>query len=117
MDIALKRAYEMPTKEDGSRILVDRLWPRGIRKEDLALDDWPKEVAPSNELRKWYQHDAEKWDEFKERYFRELSDKGDIWQPILQKAKLGKVTLIYSAKNTDYNNAIALREFLLSHSS
>ena len=110
--IQVKRAYEPPSKSDGARFLVERLWPRGVKKENLQVEDWLKDVAPSNELRRWFQHDPAKWKEFRQRYFRELSEHGDAWQPLLARARRGRVTLVYSAHGTEHNNAIALKEFL-----
>jgi uncharacterized protein YeaO (DUF488 family) len=113
--IAIKRAYEASAKTDGKRFLVDRLWPRGVKKEDLAIKAWLKDVAPSNELRQWYHHDEDQWDEFRRRYFAELKENPDAWQPLLEAAREGTLTLIYSAKNEDHNNAVALKEFLEEH--
>jgi uncharacterized protein YeaO (DUF488 family) len=110
--IAIKRAYDAVNKADGARFLVDRLWPRGVKKEALAIKSWLKDAAPSNELRKWYHHDLDQWDEFRRRYFAELKDNPDAWQPLLEAAHDGKVTLVYSAKHEDHNNAEALKEFL-----
>lgn len=110
--IQVKRAYERPSNDDGARFLVERLWPRGVRKENLRIEDWLKEVAPSSDLRQWFQHDAAKWDEFRRRYFRELEKHADAWQPLLARARRGRVTLVYSARDTEHNNAVALKEFL-----
>jgi uncharacterized protein YeaO (DUF488 family) len=109
--IKVKRVYDLPTKEDGSRILVDRIWPRGLKKEDLKLDDWIKEVAPSTELRKWFAHQPEKWEEFKKKYFVELKKKRNLCEELLTKRE-NNITLLYSAKDKRHNQAIALREFL-----
>ena len=110
--IQIKRAYEAADVEDGVRFLVDRLWPRGVRKEALSMEAWLKETAPSNELRHWYHHDPDQWDEFRRRYFKELEANPDAWQPILKAARRGAVTLLYSSKHTEHNNAVALKEFL-----
>lgn len=110
--IAIKRAYEAASKADGARFLVDRLWPRGVKKEDLAIKAWVKDAAPSNELRQWYHHDVDQWDEFRRRYFAELKENPEAWEPLLEAAREGTVTLVYSAKNEDHNNAVALKEFL-----
>lgn len=110
--IAIKRAYEPASKADGARFLVDRLWPRGVKKEALSIKSWLKDVAPSSELRKWYHHDEGRWDEFRRRYFAELKVNPDAWQPLLEAAREGAVTLVYSAKHEDHNNALALKEFL-----
>jgi len=114
--IGLKRAYEPVSRADGVRLLVERLWPRGIAKADLRLDEWLKEVAPSTELRQWFGHDPGKWDEFRRRYFRELDSRPDAWRPILSAARGGRaVTLIYSSHDTEHNNAVALRDYLRAH--
>jgi uncharacterized protein YeaO (DUF488 family) len=110
MEIKLKRVYEKSTKEDGTRILVDRLWPRGLAKQKARVDIWLKEIAPSTELRKWFHHDPEKWKEFKRRYRLELKSRGEQIE-ILQKAlKKGTVTLVYGAKDTEHNEALVLKE-------
>jgi uncharacterized protein YeaO (DUF488 family) len=110
--IQIKRAYEPPSKDDGERFLVDRLWPRGVKKENLQVEAWLKDVAPSGELRQWFQHDPAKWDEFRRRYFRELEKHSEAWQPLLARARRGRVTLVYSAHDTEHNDAVALKEFL-----
>lgn len=112
MPIHVKRAYEPPAQSDGRRVLVDRVWPRGIKKEDLRLDDWVRDVAPSTALRKWYNHDRAKWDEFKKRYFEELDAKPQSVDRIRRVAAEGTVTLVFSAKDSDYNNAVALSEYV-----
>lgn len=112
MEIRTKRAYDDPGPEDGVRILVDRLWPRGVSKEKARIDLWPKEIAPSNELRKWYHHDPDKWEEFKERYFAELDEGPEGLDELLEKVRQGPVTFVYSSKETEYNNAQALREYV-----
>ena len=100
---------------DGVRLLVERLWPRGIAKADLRLDGWLKDVAPSTELRKWFGHDPDKWDEFRRRYFRELDSRPEAWKPILSAARRETVTLVYSSHDTQRNNAVALRDYLHAH--
>jgi uncharacterized protein YeaO (DUF488 family) len=110
--IRVKRVYEKPEASDGSRFLVDRLWPRGLKKNDLALDGWFKEVAPSDHLREWFGHDPRKWQEFRRRYFEELSAKAETWAPILERARESTVTLLYGARDAEHNNAMALRDFL-----
>ena len=111
--IKIKRIYETPAKEDGFRILVDRLWPRGLTKEKAKVDLWLKEIAPSNDLRKWFAHDPEKWKEFKNRYEKELKDKQDLLRKIKQMEKeKGVVTILYSTKEIEFNNAVALSGFL-----
>lgn len=110
-NIKTKRVYEPFEKDDGFRVLIDRLWPRGIRKEDAHIDEWIKEISPSDELRKWYSHDPEKWKEFKKRYYNELRDKGSLLSTLVNRE--GKtITLIFSSKELKYNNAEALKEYL-----
>jgi len=118
MDIRIKRAYEDAARSDGPRILVDRIWPRNVAKEDADLEAWLKGLAPSTELRKWFDHDPEKWKEFRQRYLKELkaSKEGDTadalkeLQAILKEHK--RITLVFAAKDTEHNNAVALRDFL-----
>jgi uncharacterized protein YeaO (DUF488 family) len=110
--LKLKRAYDPASKADGTRILVERLWPRGLSKEQVHADEWLKDVGPSTDLRKWFGHDPEKWPQFRVRYFRELDARPETWQPIVSKARRGTVTLIYSSHDTAHNNAVALREYL-----
>ena len=112
MTIKLKRVYEKPEKSDGTRILVDRLWPRGLTKEKAALDLWLKQVAPSTELRKWFGHDPKKWKEFRSRYRRELKKHLDELEQILKKARKGSVTLLYGARDQEHNEAIVLKQVL-----
>jgi len=110
--IKIKRAYDPPARGDGKRLLVDRLWPRGMTKEKLRLADWLKDVAPSNALRKQFHHDPARWDEFQRRYFAELDAHPEAWQPILQAARRGTVTLVYGARDAERNNAVALKAYL-----
>jgi uncharacterized protein YeaO (DUF488 family) len=110
--IKVKRAYDVPSKTDGVRFLVDRLWPRGVTKSSLDVMAWLKDASPSNELRKRFHHDPEQWDEFRRHYFAELKKSPAAWSPILEAARTGTVTLVYGAKDTEHNNAIALMEFL-----
>jgi uncharacterized protein YeaO (DUF488 family) len=107
-----KRVYEPAEPGDGIRFLVDRLWPRGIKKEKLEMKVWLKDVAPGPELRKWFAHDPAKWQEFQKRYRNELEANPDGWQPILEAAQRGDVTLLYSARDTEHNSAVLLKEFL-----
>ena len=107
----VKRVYDQPLKEDGFRILVDRLWPRGLSKEKAKVDLWVKEIAPSDSLRKWFAHDPGKWDEFRTRYFSEL-DKNKESLSILAGQADQPVTLLYGAREEKFNNAVALREYL-----
>jgi len=113
--IQLERAYDAESSTDGTRFLVERLWPRGAKKTSLKIESWLKDVAPSTKLRKWFSHDPAKWDEFRHRYFDELKANPDAWQPILQAARQGTVTLVYSSHDTEHNNAVALQEFLQQH--
>ncbi len=110
--IEIKRVYEAPSKTDGVRILVDRLWPRGIKKEELVLDDWIKEIAPSTELRKWFNHDPAKFKEFEKRYIEELNENKEVWLPLIEKYLKGKVTLLYSAHDPEFNQASCLKDYL-----
>jgi uncharacterized protein YeaO (DUF488 family) len=110
--IKIKRIYDTPTPDDGIRILVDRLWPRGLSKEKAKVDLWLKEIAPSNELRKWYAHDPKKWAELRKRYFNDLDTKRELVNQIVQKMKEGDVTLLYSSKEEKINNAVALKEYI-----
>ena len=110
--IKVKRAYDRVERGDGKRFLVDRLWPRGVMKGDLHIEGWLKDVAPSNELRKWFGHDPARWDEFQRLYFAELDAEPEAWQPILKVARRGNVTLLYGARDTEHNNAVALKEYL-----
>lgn len=110
--IRIKRVYEAAQEEDGVRILVDRLWPRGISKEKAAIDKWMKEIAPSDKLRKWFSHDPKKWKQFKERYLKELESKTDLIEELRHPSKKGTLTLLYSAKDELHNQALVLKEFL-----
>lgn len=110
--IKLKRVYDPADSDDGTRFLVERLWPRGVKKTELKLHDWLKDVAPSSALRRWFGHDPEKWDEFRRRYFRELSGNVEALEPILKASRRGPVTFVYSSRDTEHNNAVALREYL-----
>jgi len=110
MSLKIKRIYDEPVKTDGYRILVDRLWPRGLTKEKAKVDLWLKEVAPSNELRQWYSHDPNKWQEFKNRYFKELMSKKELIDLIRKQKRI--VTLLFGSKELKLNNAVALKEYL-----
>lgn len=112
--IEVKRIYEPPSRSDGIRLLVERLWPRGMKKEVAELDGWLREVAPSTELRKWFNHDPSKWAEFRRRYHAELDQHPDTWLPIIDAAQKGKVTLLFSSHDTEHNNVIALKAYLES---
>ncbi len=110
--IKVKRVYDPVEPDDGKRFLVERLWPRGIKKEALAMDGWLKEVAPSDRLRRWFGHDPKKWEEFRRRYFAELEAHPEAWRPLLDAARAGNVTLLFSARDLIHNNAVALQAFL-----
>jgi len=111
--IVVKRIYEPPDTGDGCRVLVDRLWPRGLSREKAAIDHWLKDLAPSNELRRWYGHDPDKWDEFRRRYRAELDANPSVLEPLLQLIRTEPVTcLLFSSRNETHNNAVALAEFL-----
>jgi len=110
--IQLKRVYDPPSSTDGTRFLIERLWPRGMKKISLRLDAWLKEVGPSTELRQWFSHDPKKWDLFRRRYFSELRQNAELWAPILKAARRGPVTLLFSSHDTEHNNALALKAFL-----
>lgn len=112
MDIRLKRAYDPPAKSDGCRILVERLWPRGVAKADARIDLWAKETAPSTELRQWFAHDVEKWPEFRRRYFAELRAREEALEAIRERLRAGPVTFVFGAREERYNNAVALAEYL-----
>jgi uncharacterized protein YeaO (DUF488 family) len=115
--IQLKRVYEEPEAHDGVRFLIERLWPRGIRKADLVMNGWEKEAGPSDELRKWFSHDPEKWTEFQHRYFAELDTRPEAWTRSLEAAQRGTVTLLYSSHDTEHNNAVALKRYLEAKAS
>ncbi len=110
--IKIKRTYEPAEKADGKRFLVERLWPRGMKKESLKMQAWLKDVAPSPELRRWFSHDPAKWAEFQKRYRAELEAHPEAWQPLLAAARQGDVTLLYSARDTEHNSARLLKQFL-----
>ena len=110
--IQIKRVYEKPTETDGRRILVDRLWPRGLSKEEAKIDLWLKEIAPSSELRRWYQHDPKKWIKFKNRYTSELKSNPNEVDKIIEEVNAGSVTFLYSSKEQQLNNAIVLKEYI-----
>ena len=110
--VSLKRAYEKAAASDGIRFLVERLWPRGVKKTDLQVNAWLKDVAPSDALRRWFGHDPNKWNEFRQRYFAELDGHPEACEPIRIAASHGRVTLVYSAHDQEHNNAVALKEYL-----
>jgi len=112
--IAIKRAYDPPSRADGSRILVDRLWPRGVKKEDAQVEEWMRELGPSNELRKFFGHDAARWQEFRRRYLVELGrpKAAPLLAELLRMARSGTLTLVYSAKDQEHNQAVVIKELL-----
>jgi uncharacterized protein YeaO (DUF488 family) len=111
--IRLKRAYEPPAPDDGARVLIDRLWPRGVKKEDAAIDEWLKEVAPSDALRKWFGHDPARWQEFQRRYQSEVGQHPGAFERLRALARRGQITLVYSAHDEAHNNAVVLKDLLL----
>ena len=112
MPVRIKRIYEPPEPGDGFCVFIDRLWPRGLKKEDAHFDVWLKELAPSTELRRWFGHDPERWEEFKVRYFRELDEEPEAVAEVTRRATAGTVTLVFGAKAERYSNAAALKEYL-----
>ena len=112
MSIRLKRVYDEPAKADGHRVLVDRLWPRGLTKREAQIDEWLKEIAPSTALRQWYKHDSDKWQEFKKKYAAELDEHREQVAKLAQEARKRTVTFLFSAKDIERNNAVALREYI-----
>lgn len=117
MPVSIKRAYEAPSDQDGVRVLVDRLWARGVSKAAARIDKWLKDLAPSDDLRKWFGHDPARWDAFKARYFKELSGRAEPLAELRKLARRGPVTLVYAAKDAEHNNAVALREILVRRPS
>jgi len=115
-NIRLKRAYEPPANGDGRRMLVDRLWPRGVSKADAAIDEWVKEIAPSTKLRKWFGHDPDRWNEFRKRYALEVREQSEQLAELRRLARKGLLTLVYSARDEAHNDAVALRQILLGRS-
>ncbi len=112
MPILLKRVYEKPSPEDGKRVLVERLWPRGLKKEDSKIDEWLKDLAPSTELRKWYAHDPSKWTQFKEKYWKELEQNEDQLSKLSKESKQHTITFVFASKEEKLNNAAALKEYI-----
>ncbi len=117
MSIAIKRVYDLCSPDDGYRVLIDRIWPRGVAKEEAAIDLWLKEVAPSPALRKWFSHDPAKWTAFRARYSEELSEHHAFLTPLARRARRGRVTLVYASKEERLNNAVALKGYLQTHFS
>jgi uncharacterized protein YeaO (DUF488 family) len=112
MSSLLRRAYETPSRSDGFRILVERLWPRGLSKWDAKIDLWPKDVTPSTELRRWFNHEPDKWVEFKRRYFKELHARRESLEPIVDRVGAGRVTFVFASRELRFNNAVALKEYM-----
>jgi uncharacterized protein YeaO (DUF488 family) len=112
-NVKLKRAYDPPTRDDGTRILVDRLWPRGVSKQHAAIDQWMKEIAPSTSLRKWFSHDPARWAEFRRRYAKEVRDQPELLEQLRGLARKGPVTLVYAARDIEHNDAVELRDLIL----
>ena len=110
--LRIKRIYDSPAAEDGNRVLVDRLWPRGLTKEGARVDEWLKEIAPSDELRKWFDHDPARWEEFRTRYREELKTQVGLLDKLRGEARKGTVTLLFAAKDAEHNNAVVLKEML-----
>ena len=110
--IRIKRIYDPPSPDDGRRVLIDRLWPRGVARDEAKLDEWLKEVAPSDELRKWFGHDPARWEEFRSRYREELASHGELLDRLRAEARKETVTLLFAAKDEEHNNAVVLKELL-----
>ncbi len=110
--IRVKRVYDPPSARDGRRFLVDRLWPRGVKRDALSLVDWLKDIAPRDTLRRWFAHKPSRWDTFQRRYAAELDRRPEVWRPLLQAARKRTVTLLYSARDHEHNNAVALKTYL-----
>jgi uncharacterized protein YeaO (DUF488 family) len=112
MTAKIKRVYEEAAAGDGRRVLVDRLWPRGIKKENARIDEWLREIAPTNELRQWFGHDPAKWAEFRKRYRRELAEQAPLVERLRRQTRQGTITLLYSAKDEEHNNAVVLKDLV-----
>lgn len=112
VEIAIKRVYNQARSADGARVLVDKVWPRGVRKSDLEMDAWYKDLAPSTDLRKWFNHDAEKWSKFRKDYLKELTAQRALAKKLLEEQKRGRITLLYAAKDESHNHALVLRDYL-----
>lgn len=110
--VKIKRVYDPLSSEDGIRILIDRLWPRGIKKEEAKIDEWMKEIAPTTDLRKWFSHDPAKWPEFRKRYITELKNKSELFERLRSEAKKGTITLLFAAKDAEHSNAVILKEVI-----
>ena len=112
MGVRVKRVYDQPAKADGYRVLVDRVWPRGLKKSEARIDEWLREIAPSTALRKWFKHDPDKWKEFKKKYSAELDDHREQVEKLVREARKRTITLLFSARDTEHNNAVALKEYI-----
>jgi len=112
MAVRMKRAYDRPERSDGYRVLIDRIWPRGVSKQEARLDEWARELAPSSELRRWFGHDPAKFDEFRRRYRNELAEHEEKLRELRRRARNGPLTLVYSARDTEHNDAVVLTELL-----
>lgn len=110
--IKIKRIFDTPLKDDGKMLLVDRLWPMGINKEKAKIDEWLKDIAPSDELRKWFSHEPSRWQEFRKRYKKELEERGELLERLRGEAEKGDITLLYAAKDREHNNAVVLKEVI-----
>ena len=110
--IRTKRAYDRPAPADGTRFLVDHLWPRGVKRPSLKIKAWVRQASPSTALRKWFAHDSARWAEFRRKYFAELNQKPEAWEPLLKAARERDITLVYGARDTEHNNAVALQTYL-----
>jgi len=110
--VRVKRVYDQPAKADGYRVLVDRVWPRGLKKSEARIDEWLREIAPSTALRKWFKHDPDKWKEFKKKYSAELDDHREQVEKLVREARKRTITLLFSARDTEHNNAVALKEYI-----
>jgi uncharacterized protein YeaO (DUF488 family) len=112
MDVRVKRAYEQPAASDGYRVLIDRIWPRGVTREEAHLDEWARELPPSSELRNWFGHDPDRFQEFRRRYSRELAEHDGKLRELRRRARAGTLTLVYGARDTEHNDAVVLAEIL-----
>lgn len=117
MEIATQRIYDAPRKKGGYRVLVDRLWPRGLKKDEVQIDLWLKDIAPSDTLRKWFAHEPAKWTKFKQRYFKELEDKQDLVEQLIDGAKGRPIVLLYGTRDPEHNQAVALKQYMDKHGS
>jgi uncharacterized protein YeaO (DUF488 family) len=112
MGVKVKRVYDEPAKSDGHRVLVDRIWPRGLKKSEARIDEWLREIAPSTGLRKWFKHDPDKWEQFKKKYYAELEEHREEVEKLARESRKRSVTLLFGAKDSAHNNALALKEYV-----